>query len=209
MKKTAFTILIVVLLQLVLFGSKNVFVLDKKYEPCSENKYQGNMIVTALVKCHDDVILNCEVAVFDSKGECRASELSVAKDGGFVYLSVQGEGEGEPLTFRVVYHSVDAMEDVLAEETITFVNDGVVGSYNDPFVINVNKPESIEDVTVVNDLDVRSVHDGIVVRSEKRQNVTVYNMLGVCMFQREIEGEQVISLPDGIYIVNGKKIIVK
>ena len=113
------------------------------------------------------------------------------------------------MTFRVVYWSTDSHEDMLVEETMTFVNDDVVGSYNDPFVINVNKPESIEDVTVVNDLDVRPAHDGIVVRSEKRQNVTVYNMLGVCMFQREIEGEQTISLPDGIYIVNGKKIIVK
>lgn len=209
MKRTIFTILIFAVLQVMLSSMVGMSSVRNKYEPCDENKYQGNMILIAQVRHQTDTIFDCEVAVFDSNGECRASEKSKPNDNGLVYLTIQGEGQGEPLTFRVVYWSTDSHEDMLVEETMTFVNDDVVGSYNDPFVINVNKPESIEDVTVVNDLDVRPAHDGIVVRSEKRQNVTVYNMLGVCMFQREIEGEQTISLPDGIYIVNGKKIIVK
>lgn len=196
-------------MQQLLFSMPNLMADGKKYEPCSENKYQGNMILTAQVRCQSDTIFNCEVAVFDSNGECRASELSNPDDNGLVYLTVQGEGQGENLNFRVVYYSVDALEDVLVEETLTFVNDDIVGSFNDPFVINVNKPESVEDMTITNVLDIRPVHNGVTIYSEKRQNVTVYNLLGVCMFQQEVTGERTISLPDGIYVVNGVKIIIK
>ena len=208
MKKTAITILIVVLLQSIMLGSQTCSITAKKYEPCSENKYQGNMLVVAQVKCLDDVILNCEVAVFDSNGECRASELSDPNDNGIVYLTVQGEGAGEPLSFRVVYWSDDSQEDILVEETATFVNDEVVGSWNEPFVLNVSKPESIEDI-VADDIEFRSISDGISIRASKRQLVSVYNILGVCVFRQEVEGECNVSLPDGIYVANGKKLIVK
>ena len=208
MKETTFTILIVVFLQLALFGSQSLSVTGERYEPCSENKYQGNMLVVAQVKCQDDVVFNCEVAVFDSKGECRASEMSDPNDNGLVYLTVQGEGSGEPLSFRVVYWSDDSHEDMLVEETVTFVNDEIVGTWNDPFVLNVSKPETIEDL-VTDDVEIRSVPNGISILAGKRQLVSVYNILGVCVFRQEVEGECNVSLPDGIYVANGKKLIVK
>lgn len=208
MKRTIFTLFTVALLQVLLLSMRSGTLFEKKYDSCSENKYQGNMLMIAQVKYQDAAILDCEVAVFDSKGECRASELSVAKENGLVYLTIQGEGEGEPLQFRVVYYSVDALEDVLVEETITFVNDAVVGSLEEPFVLNVSKPETVGKLETAG-IEIRSSADGIVINADQRQMVSVYNVMGVCVFQQEVEGSQNIALPRGIYIAAGKKIIVK
>lgn len=210
MRKSIFTIFVTVSLLVTLSSMHSGLLSRNKYEPCSENQYQGNMLMIAQVMEGDDVLLNCEVAVFDSNEECRASEMSIPNDNGYVYLTIQGEGEGEPLHFRVVYESGDSIRDVLADETIMFVNDDVVGSLQNPFVINIDKPVSVDDIKAdKNDVDILSTNDGILIRTMKRQSVSVYNIMGVCMFQQEVEGECVVNLPQGIYIANGKKIIVK
>ena len=100
MKRTIFTILIFAVLQVMLSSMVGMSSFRNKYEPCDENKYQGNMILIAQVRHQTDTIFDCEVAVFDSNGECRASEKSKPNDNGLVYLTIQGEGQGEPLTFR-------------------------------------------------------------------------------------------------------------
>lgn len=69
---------------------------------------------------------------------------------------------------------------------------------------------SVEDINHdKNDVDIFSTNDGILIRTVKKQSVSVYNIMGVCMFQQEVDGECAVSLPQGIYIANGKKIIVK
>lgn len=210
MRKSIFTIFVTALLLVTLSSMHGGLLSRNKYEQCSENLYQGNMLMIAQVMEGDDVLLNYELAAFDSKEECRASEMSIPNDNGYVYLTIQGEGEGEPLHFSVVYESGDSIRDVLANETVIFVNDDVLGSLQNPFIIKIDKPMSVEDINHdKNDVDIFSTNDGILIRTVKKQSVSVYNIMGVCMFQQEVDGECAVSLPQGIYIANGKKIIVK
>ena len=208
----SFVVAILLTTMLNVFGSdRSQIVLDKKkYEACSENKYQGNMLVIVQVKQQGEVVLDCEVAVFDSNGECRASELSHPDDNGLVYLTVQGEGSGEIMHFRVVYDNGGKEEDVLFGKTVTYVNDDVIGSFSDPFVLDLEDLDSVEDlVSSDNDLDIRSTKSGLLIYADKKQRVSVYNIMGACVFSQEVEGECSIALPRGVYIANGKKIVLK
>lgn len=110
MRKSIFTIFVTALLLVTLSSMHGGLLSRNKYEPCSENLYQGNMLMIAQVMEGDDVLLNYELAAFDSKEECRASEMSIPNDNGYVDLTIQGEGEGEPLHFSVVYESGDMIK---------------------------------------------------------------------------------------------------
>ncbi|MCF0186355.1 MAG: hypothetical protein HUJ98_07710, partial [Bacteroidaceae bacterium] len=108
---------------------------EHKYESCSINKYEGNMNIIAQV-WKDGKTVECEIAVFDSNGECRGSELSMY-DNNLVFLTIQGEGEGEPLSIRVVYSEGGNVYDVLLGERIYYVNDALIGELDKPMIIDL------------------------------------------------------------------------
>lgn len=213
MKRIIFKNFVVAILMMTFFSAfgnpSNQLILDgKKYEPCSENKYQGNMIMVVQVMQQGNVVLDCEVAVFDSNEECRASELSQPDDNGLVYLTVQGEGAGEVMHFRVVYDNEGTEEDVLFGKTVTYVNDDVIGSFSDPFILDLDDLDSIEDLYGEN-VEIRSTKGGLLISVDKKRNVSVYNIMGVCVFSQDVEGDCNITLPQGAYIVDGKKFFVR
>lgn len=59
------------------------------------------------------------------------------------------------------------------------------------------------------DLSVESVSGGLRLKSEKPHALTVYNLFGHKVAHVNVCGEDMINLPEGIYIVDGKKIQVK
>ena len=50
---------------------------------------------------------------------------------------------------------------------------------------------------------------GVIINSTEKQLFAIYNTLGVNIRKMEIEGEAFVSLLPGLYIVNGKKVVVK
>ena len=58
------------------------------------------------------------------------------------------------------------------------------------------------------DLSVESVSGGLLLRSEKPHALTIYNIQGHRMAHVNVCGEEMVKLPAGIYIVDGKKMLV-
>lgn len=110
---------------------------DLKYQPCSTSKYQGNMTMIVIVKQSEAILTNCQVAVLDKNGECRASAKSSVKDGGLIFLSIQGESEGEELNFHIIYQIGNQLVDVVADQHYTYINDRIEGSFENPYVLTV------------------------------------------------------------------------
>lgn len=180
----------------------------RKYEPCDPHKYQGNMTLIAIVKQQGQIVADCEVAVFSSSGECRASSFSVSEDGHLVYLVIQGEGAGEPLTFRVVYNGIEGPVDVAATETYTYMNDAMVGTFASPFVLNIPiVPTGISSASV-SGVRVQPISGALVIEAANDMEVRICTACGKMRTLR-VAGRQVVSLPAGVYVVDGKKYVVK
>lgn len=95
------------------------------------------MTMIAVVKQDGTVLTDCQVAVLDKNGECRACTNSSVKEGGLFFLTIQGEGEGEILTFHVIYQAGNRLVDVVANERYTYVNDRIEGSFESPYVLTI------------------------------------------------------------------------
>ena len=66
------------------------------------------------------------------------------------------------------------------------------------------------DIVKSNNISVVGGNNEIIVNSDKEQSVSVYTTNGKLVQVADIaEGENVISVNPGMYIVNGKKVIVK
>ncbi|MBR5962664.1 MAG: hypothetical protein IK000_00775 [Bacteroidaceae bacterium] len=157
----------------------------QKYTACDEHKYQSNMTITAVVVDKGwNVVNDCEVAVFDANGECRCSRLNDPQQGNLVFLTIQGEGSGEKLTFKVVYGNAGDYREETCPETVTFVNDSSLGSEQEPFKLNISQWTGV----------------GNVLKDKPLAEDEIYNLLG----------QRVSHMVKGqIYIVNGKKVFGK
>lgn len=58
-------------------------------------------------------------------------------------------------------------------------------------------------------LRVNVVDGGLTAQSEKPQNMMIYNVNGVLVREVMVKGEVHIMLPSGIYIVNGRKLVIR
>lgn len=127
---------------LLLLTSFQALARDHKYTGVGPNKYLSNMTMTTQVKLGDEVLTDCEVASFVGS-ECRSSWLSEPEQGGLVFQLIPGQSSGETLTFRVVYTDENGQEqDVLAEQTYVYRNDGIAGTPDAPYVITLpGKPK--------------------------------------------------------------------
>ena len=59
------------------------------------------------------------------------------------------------------------------------------------------------------DFSVESVKGGLMLKSEKPHALTIYNLNGHRVAHANVCGEKMINLPAGIYIVDGKKIMIE
>ncbi len=79
-----------------------------------------------------------------------------------------------------------------------------VAIYNgDNGTVGVDEISPVDDTFVV-----RGIRGGVVITSGAKQTFTIYNVVGVMVKQLEFEGETVVSLAPGVYIVNGNKVVV-
>ena len=140
--------------------------------------YPSNMTMTIRLMDGEAVVDTCEIAAYIG-GECRGAVR--AHTDSLYYLVIAGDGAGQPMELRTVING----EERVIDKTLTFVSDNHIGTPWEPYVIQLNAAEGIEDV------------QGDNVQCTKVQKVLINNHI-------------YILRPDGeMYDVTGKRVSEK
>jgi hypothetical protein len=146
------------------------------FSPVEPTDYPDNMAIVIMLTDDGQAVTDAEVAAFID-GECRGAAFA---DEDLYYLLVAGEGSGQPIEIRANVNGI--IKTVCT--TLTYVSDGSVGTPWEPFVIDINDPSGINDITV-------PVADGV-----------WYNLQGIsCGTTRPTRS--------GVYLYNGKKVVIR
>lgn len=206
-RTTCITLLFLLLYSCPLFGLEVSENREHQYTPCDVSKYPDNMTMVVQVKADGVLLGDCEVAVLDASGECRESSFSMVEHEGRCYLTIQGEGTGEQLTFRVVYTIDGKQLDVAAYEQVAFEVDASLGSYAAPYVLTIPAISAIEqDVTTQR--CVRPICGGLMLTTTKVHTFKITSLSGL-KYERTVLGSAFVPCPPGVYIVDGRLFSVK
>ena len=108
--------------------------------------YSGNMSIIARVMNGDEAVHGVEVGVF-AGDECRGAATeefsSVNTTDGYWFLTVAGD-EAAPLTIKV--YDPATGETITVQQTLTYADDATLGSLDEPYIIQLNVAEGIEEV---------------------------------------------------------------
>lgn len=108
--------------------------------------YSGNMSIVARVMNGDEAVHGVEVGIF-AGDECRGAATeefsSVNTTDGYWFLTVAGD-ESTQLTIKV--HDPATGETITVQQTLTYTDDATLGSLDEPYIIQLNAAEGIEDV---------------------------------------------------------------
>ena len=112
--------------------------------------YSGNMSVVARVMNGDEPVHGVEVGIF-AGDECRGAATEdgymvndqMVNESGYWFLTVAGD-EAAPLTIKV--HDPATGETITVQQTLTYTDDATLGSLDEPYIIQLNAAEGIEDV---------------------------------------------------------------
>lgn len=66
----------------------------------------------------------------------------------------------------------------------------------------------VNDIATPTDFSVRGVRGGAIITSSTPRTFTIYNIAGVIVNRLDVEGETLVSLDPGVYIINGVKVVV-
>ena len=138
------------------------------FTPVDQHNYPSNMTMTIRLLDGDVRVDSCEIAAFVGD-ECRGAIR--ADDEGLYYLVISGEGAGQTMTIRTVIDD----EEVTIEKDLTYVSDDHVGTPWDPYIIQLNPGEGIENVNA--DADTRPckiIEDNhiVIIRHGEKYDVT-------------------------------------
>ena len=112
--------------------------------------YSGNMSIIARVMNGDEAVHGVEVGVF-AGDECRGAATEdgymvndqMVNDFGYWFLTVAGD-EAAPLTIKV--YDPATGETITVQQTLTYTDDATLGSLDEPYIIQLNAAEGVEDV---------------------------------------------------------------
>ena len=107
--------------------------------------YSGNMSIVARVMNGDEPVHGVEVGVF-AGDECRGA--AVEDEGNYWFISVAGD-EPTPLTIKV--YDPAEQKTTLVGQSLEYIDDATLGTLAEPYIINLQKAEGIEDVQTGND----------------------------------------------------------
>ena len=142
--------------------------------------YSGNMSIIARVMNGDEAVHGVEVGVF-AGDECRGAATEdgymvndqMVNDFGYWFLTVAGD-EAAPLTIKV--YDPATGETITVQQTLTYTDDATLGSLDEPYIIQLNVADGIEDVQGnVQDIKVQKVfEDGIlyILRNGEKYDAT-------------------------------------
>lgn len=193
--------------------------------PNSDNSIvaNGGAIVDYLANVHrDNVALNvvarmCEVTAADGStlpaeipfGEAFSFNIDMDNDYNITGLEIKHgyNHEGEEYVFGNRQWKVD---------NVTLEEDGLItipAEYIDGdiaiTILFENKPTSIQEAEEVDGLRVIAGENQIELLSNEEVDYSVVHVNGACYATGRFAGREVISLPAGVYFVNGQKCIVR
>ena len=105
----------------------------------AHSAYPSNMTMTIRLMDGEAVVDTCEIAAYIG-GECRGAVR--AHTDSLYYLVIAGDGAGQPMELRTVING----EERVIDKTLTFVSDNHIGTPWEPYIIQLNAAEGIEDV---------------------------------------------------------------
>ena len=105
----------------------------------SYSAYPSNMTMTIRLMDGEAVVDTCEIAAYIG-GECRGAVR--AHTDSLYYLVIAGDGAGQPMELRTVING----EERVIDKTLTFVSDNHLGTPWEPYVIQLNAAQGVEDV---------------------------------------------------------------
>lgn len=164
--------------------------------PMWSQDYPNNMNVIAVVKDGDAVVENAAVEVYADNSLRGVSKQSVVDNKHFV--TIYGDKSAERLIFNVVVDGI--VYEV--ENTIDFSEDAVVGTLDNPYIIQLNNDIQIDGINVYPTL----VKDILNISSKENiNNVSVYNVNGLEVYRGESYSEStqinLENLNSGTYFV--------
>ncbi|MCI5782774.1 MAG: hypothetical protein MR030_00145, partial [Bacteroidales bacterium] len=71
-----------------------------------------------------------------------------------------------------------------------------------------NKSSEVEEIGTDDTFTVSGTQGGLIISTTTPQVFTIYNLPGIAVMRVKVDTENFVSLPQGIYIVNSKKVIV-
>ena len=101
--------------------------------------YPSNMTMTIRLMDGEEVVDTCEIAAYIG-GECRGAVR--AHTDSLYYLVIAGDGAGQPMELRTVING----EERVIDKTLTFVSDNHIGTPWEPYVIQLNAAEGMEEI---------------------------------------------------------------
>jgi hypothetical protein len=110
------------------------------FNPVDKHLYPSNMTMTIRLLDGDAVVDTCEIAAFVGN-ECRGAVRADAE--GLYYLVIAGEGAGQAMEIKTVLDG----EIVTIDNTLTFTSDDHIGTPWEPYIIQLNPAEGIEEIT--------------------------------------------------------------
>ncbi|MBQ9339962.1 MAG: hypothetical protein IJS13_06480, partial [Paludibacteraceae bacterium] len=101
--------------------------------------YPSNMTMVIRLMDGEAVVDTCEIAAYIG-GECRGAVR--AHTDSLYYLVIAGDGAGQPMELRTVING----EERVIDNTLTFVSDNHIGTPWEPYVIQLNAAQGVEEV---------------------------------------------------------------
>ena len=112
--------------------------------------YSGNMSIIARVMNGDEAVHGVEVGIF-AGDECRGAATEdgymvndqMVNDFGYWFLTVAGD-EAAPLTIKI--YDPATSETITVQQTLTYTDDATLGSLDEPYIIQLNVADGIQEV---------------------------------------------------------------
>ncbi len=176
------------------------------YTP-NNNSYYGNMNIIAQVKYEDGSIASdVELAAFVGN-ECRGTEIT--RQDNLVFLTLAGEdGRNDIISFKV-FENQSNREVIAQNTTVKYVNDALIGSLDNPFVINISKATTALTDAAIAGISVTPtlVNDKLFVKSDNAElkRIIIADINGKVVYkdeQPQLYNEIMVNtLLSGVYFV--------
>ena len=108
--------------------------------------YSGNMSIIARVMNGDEAVHGVEVGIFagdECRGAATEEHINENTTDGYWFLTVAGD-EAAPLTIKV--YDPTTGETITVHQTLTYTDDATLGSLDEPYIIQLNAAEGIDQV---------------------------------------------------------------
>ncbi len=174
---------------------------DGEHSEGSDYPYADNMLVLAKLVLSDAANYPADEVVVSATNSDHQT-FETLPDKGYYVLTVSG-ADNSAFTFnaivdgkrRTLYAFQENQDNAMQETTVTFTPDATIGTFDSPVILSDDRS-----VTGIREIAYDRILD--------EGNYDVYSIQGLLLLSGKHNGKQVRRLPQGIYIINGNKVIL-